>query len=100
MHFTAIVFKLLLLNMTYFRHEREKIYSSMKIMILKEIEIYLLGILLIALSGLRTRIVLIADRLMLPTSRQYSKALKKKRLNENVIKISFAIYCLNIINYA
>lgn len=69
-------------------------------MILKEIEIYLLGILLIALSGLRTRIVLIADRLMLPTSRQYSKALKKKRLNENVIKISFAIYCLNIINYA
>lgn len=100
MHFTAIVFNLLLLSMTYFRHEREKIYSSMKIMILKEIEIYLLGILLIALSGLRTRIVLIADRLMLPTSRQYSKALKKKRLKENVIKISFAIYCLNTINYA
>lgn len=75
MHLTSIIFNILLLYILNFRQDRENNYLSMKIILLEEIEVYLLGILLIALSGLRTRIVLIADRLMLPTSRQYSKAL-------------------------
>jgi hypothetical protein len=38
---------------------------------------YLLGILFIARRGLRTRIVLIADRFIFSTFKQYSKALKQ-----------------------
>jgi hypothetical protein len=38
----------------------------------------LLGILLMALSGLRTLTVLIAERFSFSTSRQYSRALKQK----------------------
>jgi len=43
-----------------------------------------LGILLIALSGRSTRIVLIAERFMFSTFKQYSKALKQanKRTNK------------------
>ena len=38
-------------------------------------KVHLLGILLMARRGLRTRIVLIADRFMFSTFKQYSKAL-------------------------
>ena len=38
--------------------------------------VFLLGILLIARSGLSTRTVRIADKLSFSTSKQYSKALK------------------------
>jgi hypothetical protein len=48
----------------------------------------LLGILLMALSGLRTLTVRIADRFNFSTSRQYSRALKQK------VKFSLAICCI------
>ena len=47
------------------------------------IHLFLLGIRLIARNGLNTRTVLMVLRLSFSTSRQYSKALKKRLININ-----------------
>ena len=51
-----------------------------------QVIIYILGIRLMALSGLSTRTVLMAERLSFSTSRQYSSALGRvDKLEEEII---------------
>ena len=61
--------------------------------LIRWIKVYSLGILLMARKGRNTRIVLMADRFILPTSRQYSTALENTR--PNVSHPNYAIHDLS-----